>query len=229
VPRLVAFDLDGTLVDSRQDLADSANQLVVERGGAPISLDAVTAMVGEGAALLVRRALTAAGLSAEDPGALRRFLEIYDGRLLATTALYPGIVDAVRAARTGARVVVLTNKPLHHSERLLAGLGVRDLFDDVVGGDNPNGRKPAPQGLMALMTAAGTTGRDTLMVGDSLVDLETARAAGARCCLASFGFGYARISPSSIGDDTWVAASGTELAALLRQFVGTPGRAAPTP
>ena len=221
MPRLVAFDLDGTLVDSRQDLADSANQLVIERGGAPISLDAVTAMVGEGAALLVRRALTAAGLPADDPGALPRFLEIYDGRLLATTTLYPGIVDAVRTARAGARVVVLTNKPLHHSERLLTGLDVRDLFDDVVGGDSPHGRKPAPQGLMALMSAAGATGQETLMVGDSLVDWETADAAGARCCLASFGFGYARIPPGSIGNDAWVAGSGVELAALLREFIGT--------
>jgi phosphoglycolate phosphatase len=139
LPRLFVFDLDGTLVDSRQDLANSANQLVAERGGTPVSLEAVTAMVGEGAAMLVRRALTAAGLPPDDPGALLRFLEIYDERLLETTVLYPGILEAVRVARAGARVGVLTNKPQHHSERLLAGLGVRDLFDDVLGGDNPHG------------------------------------------------------------------------------------------
>ena len=223
------FDLDGTLIDSRRDLADSVNALLVELGAAPLHLDAVTSMVGEGAAMLVRRALTAAGLPADAPGALSRFLDIYDERLLETTTLYPGIVDAVRTARAGARVVVLTNKPLHHSERLLAGLGVRDLFDDVVGGDNPHGRKPAPQGLMALMSAAGAAGQETMMVGDSLVDWETAKAAGARCCLASFGFGYARIPPGSVGDDAWVAGSGAELAALLRQFVGAPERVAPKP
>jgi phosphoglycolate phosphatase len=220
VPRLVVFDLDGTLVDSREDLASSANQLVAERGGAPVSLEAVTAMVGEGAALLVRRALTAAGLPPDDPGALARFLEIYDQRILETTVLYPGILDAVRAARVGARVVVLTNKPLHHSERLLAGLGVRDLFDELVGGDNPHGRKPAPQALTALMAAAGATGRDTLMVGDSLVDWETAQAAGARCCLVSFGFGYARIPKERLTGDALVAESGTDLVAVLRGFVG---------
>jgi len=221
VPRLVVFDLDGTLVDSRQDLANSANQLVAERGGAPLSLDAVTEMVGEGAAMLVRRALAAAGLQPDDPGALLRFLEIYDERLLETTVLYPGMLAAVRAARAGARVVVLTNKPLHHSERLLAGLGVRDLFDDVVGGDNPHGRKPAPQGLRALMSAAGATGPETLMVGDSLVDWETAKAAGARCCLVSFGFGYARIPQERLTGDESVAASGAELVAQLQGFVRT--------
>ena len=218
--RLVVFDLDGTLVDSRQDLANAANQLVAERDGSPLSLDTVTGMVGEGAAMLVRRALTAAGLSSDDPGALTRFLEIYDERLLETTVLYPGMLDAVRTARAGARVAVLTNKPLHHTERLLAGLGVRDLFDEVVGGDNPHGRKPAPQGLLALMSAAGAMGQDTLMVGDSLVDWETAQAAGARCCLASFGFGYSRIPPGRLGDGDWVAGSGAELSALLQEFLG---------
>jgi phosphoglycolate phosphatase len=176
-------------------------------------------MVGEGAALLVRRALTAAGLAPDDPDALPRFLEIYDGRLLDTTVLYPGILDAVRAARTGARVAILTNKPLHHSERLLAGLGVRDLFDEVVGGDNPHGRKPAPQALTALMSSARAAGEDTLMVGDSLVDLETAQAAGARCCLVSFGFGYARIPKDRLPGSEWIVDSGSALEARLRQFV----------
>ncbi len=219
MPRLVVFDLDGTLVDSRQDLATAANRLVAERGGTPLSLEAVTAMVGEGAAMLVRRALTAAGLPSDDPAALTRFLEFYDAHLLETTVLYPGIVDAVRAARSGARTAILTNKPLHHSERLLAGLGVRALFDDVVGGDNPHGRKPAPQGLMALMSAAAATGPETVMVGDSLVDWVTAKGAGARCCLVSFGFGYARMPVDRLAAGDWVAASGPELAAVLREFL----------
>jgi phosphoglycolate phosphatase len=219
VSRLVVFDLDGTLVDSRQDLATSANQLVAERGGTPLSLDAVTAMVGDGAAQLVRRALTATGLSAEDPAALPRFLEIYDEHLLDTTVLYPGIIEAVRAARAGARVAVLTNKPLYHSERLLAGLSVRDLFDDVVGGDNPHGRKPDPRALVELMSAAGVRAGDTLMVGDSLVDWETAKGAGARSCLAAFGFGFARIPKDRLSGDELVVSSGAELTVLLRDFV----------
>jgi phosphoglycolate phosphatase len=215
--RLVAFDLDGTLVDSRRDLAESANQLVRERGGTELSLDAVTAMVGEGAALLVRRAQVAAGL-AEDPAALARFLDIYDERLLEHTRLYPGVVEAVEAARSGARVAVLTNKPLHHSERVLQGLGVRALFDDVVGGDGPHGRKPSPAGLLALMAEAVATGETTLMIGDSPVDLGVARQAGARACLASFGFGFRKVSPNELGGVA-IAADGRALAEIVARFV----------
>src|SRR6266581_1098427 len=82
---LIVFDLDGTLIDSRRDLADAANALIVERGGAPLAVDAIAGMVGEGAALLVGRALRARGLDGEDPTALPRFLELYDERLLAHT------------------------------------------------------------------------------------------------------------------------------------------------
>jgi phosphoglycolate phosphatase-like HAD superfamily hydrolase len=114
---------------------------------------------------------------------------------------------------------VLTNKPLHHSERLLAGLGVRELFDEVVGGDNPYGRKPDPRALIELMAAIGIAGDATLMVGDSLVDWETAKGAGARSCLVAFGFGYARIPKDRLAGDEWVVESGAELAARLRAFV----------
>src|SRR6185436_18290965 len=151
VQRLIAFDLDGTLIDSRRDLADSANQLITELGGAPLPEEAVGRMVGDGARVLVQRALAAAGLT--DPGnALPRFLEIYDTRLLIHTRPYPG----VEAARRGARVTMLTNKPLHHTARIVEALGWAPLFDEVVGGDNPRGRKPAPDALQAMMATAGT-------------------------------------------------------------------------
>ena len=122
VRRLIAFDLDGTLVDSRRDLAQSANQLIVELGGPELPEDAIGRMVGEGAAVLVGRALAAAGLD-DQPRALARFLEIYDGRLLNHTYAYEGVVEAVQVARRHARVAVLTNKPAGPSERILVGLG----------------------------------------------------------------------------------------------------------
>src|SRR5687767_6860494 len=155
--RLIAFDLDGTLIDSRRDLADSANALIVELGGTPLTEDAIARMVGDGAAMLVRRALTAAGLRPDVRVALARFLEIYDTRLLNHTRAYPGIEDAVRDARTLGRVVVLTNKPKKPSEVILEGLGLRGLFDDVIGGDGPLPRKPDPAGLQRLMDDAGAT------------------------------------------------------------------------
>jgi phosphoglycolate phosphatase len=90
-----------------------------------------------------------------------------------------------------------------------------------VGGDNPHGRKPAPGALLEMMAAAGVTGAETLMVGDSLVDLETAQAAGAQRCLVAFGFGYARIPKDRLTGDNLVARSGGELAALLRAFAAS--------
>lgn len=215
--RLITFDLDGTLVDSRRDLADSANQLVTERGGAALAEDAVARMVGEGAAMLVRRALAASGV-VDDGRALERFLAIYDTRLLRHTALYDGIVDAVRFARTLGPVAVLTNKPLAPSLRILEALGVRDLFDAVIGGDGPLPRKPDPSALRDLMRERGATVDTTLLIGDSAIDHETARRAGIRVCLVSFGFGYETFPKERLVGDEWVAASAGDLTRVLTEF-----------
>ena len=221
VQRLIAFDLDGTLIDSRRDLADSANDLIAELGGTPLAEEAIGAMVGEGASLLVRRAITAAGLT-EPEDAVPRFLEFYDARLLNYTRPYPGIVDVVRQAREHARVVLLTNKPRRPSERILEGLDLRDLFDDVVGGDGPLPRKPDPGALLALMDTAGAEPASTLLVGDSPIDYRTAVNAGVRCCLVSFGFGFRNFAAGEPADGTTVASNAGELAEYVRQFVLTP-------
>ena len=215
--RLIAFDLDGTLIESRRDLADSANQLLGELGAGPLPEDAIGRMLGEGARVLVQRALTAGGLT-ETPGALPRFLDIYDTRLLNHTQVYEGIADAVRLARQHARVAVLTNKPARPSERILEGLGIRDLFDDLIGGDSPFGRKPEPAGLLALMERAGATADRTLMVGDSAIDHETARRASVRCCLTAYGFGYDTFPPDRLTGEEWVVRSAQELRLAIERF-----------
>ena len=220
VRRLIVFDLDGTLIDSRRDLADSANQLIGELGGTLLSEPAIGAMVGDGAAALVRRALAAAGVE-HTPAGLPRFLEIYDSRLLNHTRAYDGIPEAVRAARVPhVRSVVLTNKPARPSERILAGLGMRDLFDEVVGGDGPNPRKPDPASLLQLMDRGNVTAANTLVVGDSAIDHETARRGSVRCCLATYGFGYANFPADRLSGDEWFAADGAELEQVLRAFIG---------
>jgi phosphoglycolate phosphatase len=213
IQRLIAIDLDGTLIDSRRDLADSANELIAELGGAPLSEDAIAGMVGEGARVLVSRALTAAGL-ADDPGALPRFLEFYDRRLLNHTYLYDGVLDAVKDARTRARVAVLTNKPIDPTEKILRGLGIRELFDDVIGGDGPFPRKPEPASLQALIAQAGATPADSLLVGDSPVDLETARRASVRCCIVSYGFGFRR---DRVEGAEWIVDDASSLSRVLEQ------------
>jgi phosphoglycolate phosphatase len=217
--RLIAFDLDGTLIDSRRDLADSANDLVLQLGGTPLPEAAIGRMVGEGAMLLVRRALTAAHLE-EPPDAVARFLDSYNHRLLNHTRPYPGIPDIVRLAREHARVVVLTNKPKRHSEQILAGLGLRELFDDVIGGDGPLPRKPDPAALLALMDAADADRTTTLMVGDSPIDYRTAINARVQYCIVSFGFGFSNFTSDDRVDDQWIAADGNALAECIRRFVG---------
>ena len=217
--RLIAFDLDGTLIDSSRDLADSVNDLLVEIGAPPLPCESITRMVGEGARVLIRRALDAAGLP-ETPDALARFLAIYDTRLLNHTKPYDGIADVVRAAREHARVSVLTNKPLEPTEKVLAGLGLRDLFDDVIGSDGPFPRKPDPAALRALMERAGATPERTLMVGDSKIDYDTARNASVRCCLVSYGFSNHTLDGVPTGD-AWLVSDASGLADVIARFVAT--------
>jgi phosphoglycolate phosphatase len=215
--RLVVFDLDGTLIDSRRDLAESANQLIQELGGRTLSEDAIGQMVGEGAALLVRRALQAAGIGKVE-AALPRFLEIYDTRLLNHTTVYPGVREAIVAAREAARVTVLTNKPERPTNRILEALGLRELFDEVVGGDGAYPRKPDPKGLWAMMASAEATPRQTLLVGDSAIDHETARRASARCCIVSYGFGYQHVLREERSGHDWLVDDAFALKKVIEEF-----------
>jgi phosphoglycolate phosphatase len=194
--RLIVFDLDGTLIDSRRDLADSANALIVERGGRPLPVDVIAGMVGDGAAMLVRRALDAAHLTFDDRS-VPRYLELYDERLLRTTTAYEGIPEAVAALAREWPVVVLTNKPIGPTRRLLEALNLAPLVLDAMGSDGPFPRKPDPASLRHLISTFGSDAAHTVLVGDSHVDVATARAAGAHVCLARYGFGY-RPSPDAM-------------------------------
>jgi phosphoglycolate phosphatase len=126
--------------------------------------------------------------------------------------------EAVRFARTLGRVAVLTNKPLGPSERILDGLGVRDLFDFVVGGDGPLPRKPDPSSLNALIHEAGAAAATSLLVGDSRIDHETAVRAGVRCCIVSFGFGYETFPNDRLRPEDSVAADAGTLRDVLAAF-----------
>lgn len=185
---LLAFDLDGTLIDSVGDLADSANDQVTSLGGRALAASEIADMVGDGAAVLVRRALAGAGVDPESPGALARFLEIYDRRLLDTTLAYPGVEEALMLASRRARMAVLTNKPLAPANRILEALGLSRYFSAVIGGDGPDGRKPDPAGLLAL--AGGSA--PVMLVGDSPIDARTAAAAGCAFAWARYGFSAPR-------------------------------------
>jgi len=191
LPRLLVFDLDGTLVDSRRDLAESANALLAEHGCAVLPEDAIGRMVGDGAATLVARVFEAAG-RVPPPDALTRFLAIYNSRLLKFTRAYPGIHDALAALGAQAQLAVLTNKPRHATGEILDALDLARHFlpAQVLGGDGPFPRKPDPSGLHHLIREAAATPDDTTMVGDSVIDWRTARAAGTHVCLVRYGFGF---------------------------------------
>jgi phosphoglycolate phosphatase len=211
---LVVFDLDGTLIDSRRDLADAANALIVEHGGRPLPVETIAGMVGDGAPLLVRRVLKATGLEIDLRAGLARFLELYDERLLVHTRLYDGTREALEALALRAALAVLTNKPQRPTDRILEGLNIAPFFQWSVGGDTPYGRKPDPAGLNHLMSAAGTDPGDTVLVGDSAIDLRTARAAGTHICLVRYGFGFQTAAGELAGDEL-IADSPSRLPTIL--------------
>lgn len=220
MPPLIAFDLDGTLVDSRRDLAESANELLSLYGAAPLAVDTIVAMVGEGARVLVARAAKAAGIAPPIDDALRVFLEIYDRRLVEHTRPYAGIEAVLAAAASQAHLALLTNKPAHHTTRLLDALDLTQWFPaGIIGGDTPVGRKPDPAGLRSLMAAVGAAAGQTLMVGDSPVDVETGVRAGTHVCVAGYGFGGATPADAPAGTSIVVAATVQALGERLAGFV----------
>lgn len=210
--RLAVFDLDGTLVDSRRDLANAANALVRELGGRALADQDIATMVGEGAAVLVRRVLSAAGLDTATPGALARFLELYDERLVEYTVSYEGVRPTLTHLAARMPLAVLTNKPQGATDRLLEILGLADYFADILGGDTAVGRKPDPAGLLTLCARAGVPPAETVLIGDSTIDLETARRAHTQIVLASYGFG---LFPVSLNRGEQIVASPSEIPAAL--------------
>jgi phosphoglycolate phosphatase len=210
---LIVFDLDGTIVDSREDLADSTNEMLASYGARPLAIEAVTAMVGEGAKMLVARALRAAAPEADLAEALERFREVYDRRLLVHTRPYDGLPAVLNAAAARSALAVLTNKPEAPTRRLLDAFGLAPHFALVVGGDSGFPRKPDPAGLAHIMLDVQSTPERTLVIGDSNVDWETARRAGTSFCAARYGFGQLDATPV-------VAATPADLHRVIAEFVG---------
>jgi phosphoglycolate phosphatase len=209
---LLIFDLDGTLVDSLGDLAASASELVTTFGGRALPAEEVATMVGEGAKLLVQRAMAAAGLDPATPDAYPQFMAIYERRLLETTRPYPGMHEALQLATRRARLAVLTNKPAAPATRILDALDLARYFDRVIGGDDPLGRKPEPAGLRELARSV----TQVLMIGDSPIDWMAASAAGCGFAWARYGFGAARFDDPP--DTPYVLNRPSDLPAVLDRF-----------
>lgn len=188
---MLIFDLDGTLVDSRADLAAAVNHVLRGSGLPELSEAVVAGYVGDGARRLLQRAVgTAPGVDLDD--ALRRFLAYYGAHLLDRTRAYPGIPETLAAvAARGITQAVLSNKPAAMSRTILEGLGLSRFFAAVLGGDSLPAPKPDPAGVRRLCAETGAPPSAVLLVGDSPVDLQTARAAGVGFCGVTWGFAAA--------------------------------------
>jgi phosphoglycolate phosphatase len=191
----IIFDLDGTLIDSRADLALAVNLTRAEMGLAPLAQERVVGFVGEGVRRLLTRAIP------ERPDRLEQALEInqrhYRAHLLDQTRLYPGVAAALeRLRRRGARLMVVTNKPREFTDLILDGLGIAPLMSAVVGGGDCPELKPSPAPLRMALERAGCASEGSWMAGDHFTDLEAGRRAGLKRCFCRYGFG-------DPGRETW--------------------------
>jgi phosphoglycolate phosphatase len=187
--QLLIFDLDGTLIDSRLDLANSVNATRARFGQGPLPNELVYSYVGNGAPVLIRRAMGPESDDAQISAALDFFLDYYGHHALDDTALYPGVLQALERFReSGAKMAVLTNKPVRLSRRIMESLGVSGYLFQIYGGNSFEHKKPHRVGIDELRKEAGADVSETWMVGDSYVDVQTARNAGVNSCGVTYGF-----------------------------------------
>jgi phosphoglycolate phosphatase len=218
--RVLIFDLDGTLIDSGVDLALSVNATLKEMHRAPLPHDQIFGYVGQGAAKLIEQALGQGSTRVECEQALAFFLSYYREHMLDNTVTYPGVREAL-AAFDGMPMAVLTNKPVRFSRQILEGLGLAPYFRYIYGGNSFETKKPNPAGMGVLLRDFGAAPKQAMLVGDSEVDVQTARNAGTWCCCVTYGLGKAELAnhPPDL-----LVNSLTELAALLDQQAAQPRR-----
>ncbi|MGH9599299.1 MAG: HAD-IA family hydrolase [Terracidiphilus sp.] len=238
--KLLVFDLDGTLIDSAQDLCNSVNATLVHFGCAPLPDPLIASFVGNGVPPLLRRALAAeGGLPPESvdekilADALAFFIGYYREHKLDFTYAYAGVLDALKALRdlhdapsgthaaAGRTMAVLTNKPVRPARGICEGLGLAGYFPQIYGGDSFPAKKPDPVGLRSLMEETGVRPDETVMIGDSQADMQAARSAQVWSLGCDFGFGPRNLleTPPDVLVDSaadWVAALTPARASLAR-------------
>ncbi len=187
--QLLIFDLDGTLIDSALDLALSVNATRRHMGLPELDLDLISSYVGDGAPVLIRRVMGPEASEETVQAALEFFLAFYRIHALEHTKLYAGVREPLEELyRRGKTLSVLTNKPVRISADILAALGLGDKFFRVYGGNSFELKKPDPIGVTTLMSETGIGPSETMLIGDSHVDMQTARNAGVAACGVTWGF-----------------------------------------
>jgi phosphoglycolate phosphatase len=186
---LLIFDLDGTLIDSRLDLANAVNATRAEMGKSPLEHSLVYSYVGNGAPVLVRKAMGPDATDAEVQRALEFFLRYYKDHAVDDTQLYPGVRESLEQLHgAGMQLAVLTNKPVRISEAIMNYFDLGPMLFRIYGGNSFDQKKPHPVGIDTLRAEAKVGAEQTWMVGDSIVDMQTARNAGVMACGVTYGF-----------------------------------------
>ena len=184
---LLIFDLDGTLVDSKKDLTASVNHVRAGFELAALSEGEIEGFVGDGAPMLIRRALGAAATEEAVRAGLATFLGHYRAHMLDNTVLYPEALETLDRLSDCA-LAVLTNKPIRFSREILEGLGILSRFVAVYGGNSFERKKPDPVGIFQILNDVRGTPEGTWMIGDSAVDIRTGRNAGVSTCGVTWGY-----------------------------------------
>jgi phosphoglycolate phosphatase len=202
--KLLVFDLDGTLIDSAQDLCNSVNATLAHFGLKHLEDTEIAGFIGDGAMMLIRRALAREHGSEVDEEFLQTafvfFLDYYRAHKLDFTYAYDGVLEALKAlkdltyldrlnklGKQPHTMAVLTNKPVRPARDICAALGLAPYFLHIYGGNSFNTKKPDPEGLLTLMANCGALAEETVLIGDSHVDVQTARNAGAWAIGCTFG------------------------------------------
>ena len=187
-PQLLIFDLDGTLADTRADLATGINLMRAHYGLPPVSMERVESYIGDGVRSLVERSLQGAAVDIDQALALNR--KFYAEHMLDKTVLYPGVAEGLKKlSADGHQLAVLSNKPGEPSRVIVKHLGVGELFFRIIGGGDVPNLKPEPDGILALMKEAGVLPENTWMLGDHHTDLEVAHNAGVKSGFVTYGIG----------------------------------------
>jgi phosphoglycolate phosphatase len=188
--RALIFDLDGTLIDSKQDLIHSVNAMLEEMAREKLAEETISGYIGHGAPTLVARALGGSATEEERKHALQFFLAYYEEHKMDSTCTYPGVEETLaQLHRTNLPMAVLTNKPARISVRILDALGLTTYFRVIYGGNSFETKKPDPLGANTILGEFGAAPEQTMVIGDSEVDVQTARNAGAMAAAVNYGFG----------------------------------------
>ena len=186
--RAIIFDLDGTLIDSKQDLIHSVNAMLEEMKRPHLAADVISGYIGHGAPQLVARALGATATEEQLKRALEFFLRYYEEHKMDNTRAYPGVAQTLAKLEKTTKAV-LTNKPVNISGRILKELGLAKHFRAIYGGNSFETKKPDPLGAKTILREFGIAASEAMIVGDSEVDVQTGRNAGMRVAAVNYGFG----------------------------------------